>query len=159
MRDHRYEVAALAYLANVTSVYHGITLARPYTEEAVRRALAAEDESASIVALCSHGLNRMQGGQLELAEADFQQALALIERCAAISYQNFAMNIYGVLLLEQGRYAEAREILRSAIRLARDSAAWQDLVVVTGNLLLVEHESGDRAAAADLAREVLDLSE
>lgn len=158
VQDTLYEVAALAYSANVLSLYQGITPAHPYAEEAVRRAETAEDRTATIIALCSRGLNRMQGGRLAEAELDFQRALALIERYAANSYQQFALNSYGVLLLEQGRYAEARRVLGEAIGLARDSSAVQDLVVVTGNLLLVEHESGDRAAAVRLAEEVLELS-
>src|SRR5690606_29628655 len=34
-----------------------------------------------------------------------------------------------------------------------------DLVVITGNLLLVEHESGNQTAATSLAHEVITLSE
>lgn len=158
VNDVTRAVMALTFSANVLSLYQGITPARPYAEEAVRRATATEDRTALIVALCARGVNLMQGGQLRDAEKDFQRALSLIERYAAISYQQFALNTYGVILLEQGRYDEARKVLRKAIELARAASAVQDQVVVTGNLLLVEHESGNRETAVALAEEVLELS-
>jgi len=149
---------ALTFSANVLSLYQGLTPARPYAEEAVRRASATGDHNALIVALCSRGVNSLQGGRTAEAEEDLKQALSLIERYAAISYQQFALNTYGVLLLEQGRYEEARRVLGEAIGLARAAAAVQDQVVVTGNLLLVEHESGNHERAVALAEEVLSLS-
>lgn len=158
VNDVTRAVMALTFSANVLSLYQGLTPARPYAEEAVRRASATGDHNALIVALCSRGVNSLQGGRTAEAEEDLKQALSLIERYAAISYQQFALNTYGVLLLEQGRYEEARRVLGEAIGLARAAAAVQDQVVVTGNLLLVEHESGNHERAVALAEEVLSLS-
>lgn len=158
VRDTTYEVAALAYSSNVLSLYQGVTPARPYAEEAVRRATGSRDRTAEIVAFSSRGMNHLQSGRLSEAEADFRRALSLIERYAAISYQQFVLNTYGVVLLERGSFEEARRVLGEAVELARNSAALQDLVVVTGNLLLVEYESGNREGAIGLAEEVIDLS-
>lgn len=154
----KHAVAALTYSSNVLSLYQGVTPARPYAEEAVRRATGSRDRTAEIVAFSSRGMNHLQSGRLSEAEADFRRALSLIERYAAISYQQFVLNTYGVVLLERGSFEEARRVLGEAVELARNSAALQDLVVVTGNLLLVEYESGNREGAIGLAEEVIDLS-
>jgi DNA-binding SARP family transcriptional activator/tetratricopeptide (TPR) repeat protein len=159
VEDISYEVTALTVAANVIGIYKGGVAALPFAEAAVERASKSDEGRAIIVALCSRGVNRMQAGLLSPAKEDFRAVLQLIERFAAVSYQQFALNSYGVALLERGDYAEARKIFSEAIKLATDSAALQDRVVVTGNLLLVEHESGNRAEAMMLADEVLILSE
>jgi tetratricopeptide (TPR) repeat protein len=153
------QVTALTFTANAICVYKGTSASLSYAEDAVQRAEADGNEHAMIIALSSRGLNRMQAGMLSHAEDDFRAALALIHRIAAVLHQQFVMNCYGVLLLERGDYEDARRILSDAIEQAAAAAASADQLLATGNLLLVEYESGNISAAEALSHEVLSLSQ
>lgn len=153
------EAVALTYLANVGAVYKGASKALAYAEQAVKRAIASEDSVAYILALCSRALSYLQTGLLSAAEADLEQAFELISRFAAKSHQLFTMNIHGVALLERGDFDKARQVFNETIGMAIDSEALSDQLLATGNLLLVEHESGNHEAAAALAHEVISLSD
>lgn len=153
------KVVALTFASNAICIYKGVSAALPLAQDAVLLAETSGSGNAKIVALCARGVNHMQAGQLQCAEADFTSALGLIERFAAVSYKQFALNLYGVMLLERGDYEDARRILRDAIGQAVAVSALPDRVLATGNLLLVEHESGNRPEAETLAREVLLLGQ
>lgn len=131
------------------------TDALSYYREECRLVEAAEGSAGMCRAIGNLAVAEYQIGKLRLAEEHFRSSLALAVEQGVMETYVVGLNNLGALLREQGKQAEALEMLEKARRIARKQRYGRHTLLIEGNTGDLLLRTGDVKRAESLLFKVL----
>jgi tetratricopeptide (TPR) repeat protein len=123
----------------------------------VARIRQSGDPEAAAFALYMLGWVTLLYGDLDEAEQDLQEALALAERTRHLVYRTWILTWLSVLHRKRGEAEATREYALRGLPVAMSAGLLENAALVRGNLAWLAWREGDMTEAEKQARTALDL--
>jgi tetratricopeptide (TPR) repeat protein len=131
-----------------------ITAEKPAMVAAIRQ---SGDPEATTFVLYMLGWVTLLYGDLDEAEQDMQEALALAERTRHLVYRTWILTWLSVLHRKRGEAGATREYALRGLPVAMQAGLLENAALVRGNLAWIAWREGDLAEAEKQARTALEL--
>jgi DNA-binding SARP family transcriptional activator/tetratricopeptide (TPR) repeat protein len=144
------DARVLSACAKAEAVYVSAKMGRDTAERALHIARHCKDSGSELHALTAYATACTLHGDYNAAEGAFQEGLQVAARPGLEYYRQRIWNNYGVLMIEQGRFLDARKTFHYAL----PSASIHDQLFLFGNLGIVSVEMSDWDEAQRCAQHI-----